>query len=151
MRAKTKEQTGTLPYAISCRSSSIASAQSNLDLIGTSQETGVVRHCVEQVVRVTMAYRKEELVAIRHNRSREVTPYWLAVLKEDVYRTQSSGDYLKDTVAFQWLNISTDNLVYTLGELCSVNSPKCILGKVEGYSSEDTETYTINPEEDIRL
>ena len=40
-----------------------------------------------------------------------------------------------------------DYLVYTLGEMCDINSSKCILGKIERINFEDG-TFALKPEEE---
>ena len=75
-------------------------------------------------VRIKIIYRKEDVIAVRHNRRREISPYWLAVLLEDV-EVHSDGDtFLRNSVKFQWLNQTEDHLCYTSGDFCDRNSPK---------------------------
>ena len=57
---------------------------------------------------------------------------------------------VKNTVLFQWLVAGEDHLAYTLREMCNINSPGCILGKVERVNVEDG-TFALTPEEDVRL
>ena len=74
----------------------------------------------------------------------------LAVLKEDVHIDMNSTKFVKTTVLFQWLVAGEDHLAYTLVEMCDINSPNCILGKVERVNVEDG-TFTLTPEEDVYL
>ena len=43
-------------------------------------------------------------VAVRHDRRREISPFWLAVLLEDVQIELYNGNFLRQRVALQWLN-----------------------------------------------
>ena len=105
-------------------------------------------------MRIQIIYRKEDVIAVRHNRRREISPYWLAVLLEDV-EVHSDGDtFLRNSVKFQWLNQTEDHLCFTSGDFCDRNSPKCILARVLDFTCEksgDLLTVNVSPEEDVRL
>ena len=58
---------------------------------------------------------------------------------------------VKTTVLFQWLVAGADHLVYTLGEMCDIYFPNCILGMVERVNVEDGTTSALTPEEDVCL
>ena len=45
---------------------------------------------------VQVIYRKEDVVALRHNRRREMPPYWLAVLLEDVQVKADSRNFVRN-------------------------------------------------------
>ena len=105
-------------------------------------------------VRVQVVYQKEDVVAVRHNRRREVSPYWLAILFEDVQAKANGGHFVRDKVPLGWLNQTEDTLTYTSGDVCDQNSPKCILARVLDFTCEKSGnvlTVNVSPEEDIRL
>ena len=55
---------------------------------------------------------------------------------------------------FTWLEKSEDHLTYTLGGLSLSNPPKCILGRVNNYTCDQTINdcfLTLAPEENNRL
>ena len=55
---------------------------------------------------------------------------------------------------FTWLEKSEDHLTYTLGGLSLSNPPKCILGRVNNYTCDQTRNdcfLTLAPEENNRL
>ena len=60
-------------------------------------------------VRVQTISQKDDIMAVRHNRRREISPFWLAVLLEDVQIEVNGGNF---------------------GDVCNGNSPKCILTRV---------------------
>ena len=43
-------------------------------------------------VRVQTIYQKDDILAVRHNRRREISPFWLAVLLEDVQIEVTDGE-----------------------------------------------------------
>ena len=100
-----------------------------------------------------VVYRKDDVVAVRHNQRREVSPYWLAVLLEDIQVKVDGGNFVRDKVTLRWLN-QEDALTYTSGDVCDQNFPKCILTRVLDFSclkSGEVLTVNVSPEEDIRL
>ena len=103
-----------------------------------------------RTVRVQTIYHKEDVVVVRHDRRREISPFWLAVLLEDVQVEVNDRKFLRQKVALQWLNQTSDPLTYTPGDTCNRNSPKCILTRVVGYTGEGA-NITLSSEEDTRL
>ena len=55
------------------------------------------------------------IIAVRHDRRREISPFWLAVVLEDVQIEVHDGIFLRQKVALQWLNQISDPLTYTPG------------------------------------
>ncbi|XP_044168345.1 uncharacterized protein LOC122952543 [Acropora millepora] len=83
--SKTKELTGTLPYAISMRPILItASSEDCQDITAACQIVDANVTLQGRTVRVQTIHHKEDVVAVRHDRRREISPFWLAVLLEDV-------------------------------------------------------------------
>ena len=58
--------------------------------------------------------------------------------------------FLRQKIALQSLNKTSDPLTYTQGDTCNRNSPKCILTQVVGYTGEGA-NITLSSEEDTRL
>ena len=69
---------------------------------------------------------------------------------EDAQVEVHDGKFLRQKVALQWLNQTSDPLTYTPGDTCNSNSPKCILTRVVGYTEEGA-NITLSSEEDTRL
>jgi len=155
VRSKTKELTSTLPYALSMSPAVITDS--------LEEEHGVTAAC--QVVeardemqggnvRLPVVHRKEDVVALRHNRRREISPYWLAVLLENVQVKADSGNFVRNKVVLRWLNQAEDTLTYTSSDICDESSPKCILTRVLDCTCEksgDKLTVKLSPEEEVRL
>ena len=77
-------------------------------------------------VRVQTIYQKDDILAVRHDRRREISPFWLAVLLEDVQIEVNGGNFVQQRVSLKWLNQTSDSLTYTSGDFCNGNCPKCI-------------------------
>ena len=151
VRSKTKELTGTLPYALSMRPILItASSEDSQDITAACQIVDANVTLEGTTVRVQTIYHKEDVVAVRHDRRREISPFWLAVLSEDVQVEVNDRKFLRQKVALQWLNQTSDPLTYIPGDTCNRNSPKCILTQVVGYTGEGA-NVTLSSEEDTRL
>ena len=68
----------------------------------------------EDVVAVTQTiYHKEGVVAVTHDRRREISSFWLVVLFEDVQVEVNDTKFLRQKVALQWINQTSDPLTYT--------------------------------------
>jgi len=155
VRSKTKELTGTLPYALSMRPAVITdSLEEEHDVTAACQVVEPRDEMRGGNVRVQVVYRKEDVVALRHNRRSEMSPYWLAVLLEDVQVKADSRNFVRNKVVLRWLNQAEDTLTYTSSDICAENSPKCILTRVLDFTCEksgDMLTVNVSPEEDVRL
>ncbi|XP_048584560.1 uncharacterized protein LOC125567864 [Nematostella vectensis] len=150
VRAKTKELTGTLPYSLSMLPDRIETGSDDvLDFVSEARSTVTVNDTGGST-RVQVLYYKDEIVAVRHDRRRDASPYWLAVMMEDVLVIAASGRFQKNSVTFRWLDQTDDHLKYTFHEVCNGNSPRCLLAKVESLTIDD-QIVTITPEEDIKL
>ena len=68
-------------------------------------------------VRVQTIYQKDDILAVRHNRRREISPFWLAVLLEDVQIEVNGGNFVQQRVSLKWLNQTSDSLTYTSGDV----------------------------------
>ncbi|CAH3162732.1 unnamed protein product [Porites lobata] len=118
VRSKTKELTGTLPYALSmCPTTITASLEESEDVTTACQV---------------------------------ISPFWLAVLLEDVQIEANGGNFVQQRVSLKWLNQTSDSLTYTSGDVCNGNSPKCILTRVLDFSSDGSDII-LTTEEDNRL
>ena len=126
-----------------------ASSEDSQDITATCQIVDANVALPGRAVRVQTIYHKEDVVAVRHDRRREISPFWLAVLLEDVQVEVHDGKFLRQKVALQWLNQTSDPLTYTPGDTCNRNSPKCILTRVVGYTEDAN--ITLSSEEDTRL
>ena len=91
-------------------------------------------------MRVQTVYQNKDVVTVRHNRRREISPFWLAILLQDVQLEVDGGNFLRKKVQFQWLN----------GDVCDRNSPNFILTRVLGFTAEGS-SITLTSEEDNRL
>ena len=155
VRSKTKELTRTLPYALRSRPTVITnSSEEEQDVTAACQIVNVRDEMLGGNVRVQVVYRKEDVVALRHNRRSEMSPYWLAVLLEDVQVKADSRNFVRNEVVLRWLNQAEDTLTYTSGDICAEYSPKCILTRVLDFTCEksgDMLTVNVSPEEDVRL
>jgi hypothetical protein len=80
----------------------------------------------------------------------EPSPYWLAILLEDVYVEADSGRFLRNNMSIRWLNQTEDTLCYVKGDTCDKNSPKCIMAVSRGILFQ-REQFLVLPEENIRL
>ena len=123
VRSKTKELTCTLPHALSMRPITVSSEDSQ-DITAACQIVDANVTLQGRTMRVQSIYHKEDEVAVRHDRRREISPFWLAVLLEDVQVEVNNRKFLRQKVALQWLNQTSDPLTYTPGDTCNRNSPK---------------------------
>lgn len=62
--------------------------------------------------------------AVRHNSRGDISPFWVAVLLENVQIEVHGGNFLRQNMALQWLNQTSDPLTYTPGDVCNRNSPE---------------------------
>ena len=141
VRSKTKELTCTLPYAFSMRPSVITASSEDCQDVTTAcqiEDANVVLQ--GRTVRVQTVYQNKDVVTVRHNRRREISPFWLAILLQDVQLEVDGGNFLRKKVQFQWLN----------GDVCDRNSPNFILTRVLGFTAEGS-SITLTSEEDNRL
>ena len=85
VHSKTKEITGTLPYALCmCPTTITAALEESEDVTTACQVVDANMALRSTAVVVQTIYQKEDILAVRHNRIREISPFWLAVLLEDV-------------------------------------------------------------------
>ena len=151
VRSKTKELTGTLSYALSmCPTTITASLEESEDVTTACQVVDANVALRSTAVRVQTIYQKDDILAVRHNRRREISPFWLAVLLEDVQIEVNGGNFVQQRVSLKWLNQTSDSLTYTSGDVCNGNSPKCILTRVLDFSFDGSDII-LTTEEDNRL
>ena len=82
-------------------------------------------------------YSKGDVVALKHNYKRYISPFFLAVLLKDLHH--NSDAFLEDHMGFRRLEQSEEYpLVYQTGHRDDRNSPKCIIGKVQIIKMETT-------------
>ena len=142
VRSKTKEQTGTLPHALSMCPTTITASLEESDGVTTACQVVDVNVALRSTaVRVQTIYQKDDILAARHNRRREISPFWLAVLLEDVQIEVNGGNFVLQRVSLKWLNQTSDSLTYTSADVCNGNSPKCILTRVLDFSSMDQTSF----------
>ena len=132
VRSKTKVLTGTLPYTLSMCATTItasnaASLEKSEDVTTACQVVDANVALRTTAVRVQTIYQKDDILAVRHSRRREISPFWLAVLLEDVQIEVNGGNVVQQRVSLKWVNQTSDSLTYTSGDFCDGNSPKCIV------------------------
>ena len=87
VRSKRKERTGNLPYALSmCPTTIAASLEESEDITTACQVVDANVALRSTAVRGAnhLLEIKDDILAVRHNRRREISPFWVAVLLEDV-------------------------------------------------------------------
>ena len=96
VRSKTKEQTRYPSfYSLRMRPTVItASLEEDHDTTAACQTVDAPDEMGGRNVRVQVIYQKEDVVAVRHNQRREVSPYWLAIVLEDVQVKANGGNFL---------------------------------------------------------
>jgi len=83
---------------------------------------------------------KGDVVALRHNWKRYLEPFFLAILREDLHR--SNDGILERTMHLNWLEPSEeDPLVNTVGNEDNKNSSQCILDVAS--ADQDGVTYIL--------
>ena len=99
VRSKTKELTGTLPYALSmCPTTITASSEEREDVTTACL---VVHADVAQrgtAVRVQTIYKKNDS-GVKYDRRRESSSFWLAVVLEDVQIEVNDGNFVRQKVS----------------------------------------------------
>ena len=100
----------------------IASLEEDHDTTAAYQTVDAPDEMGGRNVRVQVIYQKEDVVVVRHNRRREVSPYWLAIVLEDVQVKANDGNFLRDKVPLRWVNQTEDILTYTSVDVCDQNS-----------------------------
>ena len=150
VRSKTKEITGTLPYALSMRPAAITASNEVDDIVSECQTVNAPNVNRSNSVRVRVLYRSDDVVAVRHNLRREPSPYWLTILPGNVCIEAESGSFVRNKIKIQWLNPTDDPLCYIKGDICDTNSPKCIKSGSRGILHEK-DRFHVSLEEDIRL
>ena len=76
VRSKTKELTGTLPYAQSMRPSVITASSEDYHYVTTTCQIEDANVELQgRTVRVQTVYHNKDVVTVRHNRGREISPF----------------------------------------------------------------------------
>lgn len=93
-------------------------------------------------------FSKGDVVALKHNWKRYLEPFFLAILREDLHR--SNDGILERTMHLNWLEPSEeDPLIYTVGNEDNKNPPQCILDIAK--LDQDGEIYILSKTEEQRL
>lgn len=92
-------------------------------------------------------YQKDNILAVRHNCRKEISPFWLAVLLEDVEIEVNGGHFVQQRVSLKWLNQTSDSLTHTSGDVCNGNSHQCILTQVLNCSSDGSNIISTSEED----
>lgn len=93
-------------------------------------------------------FSKGDVVALKHNWKRYLEPFFLAILPEDLHR--SNDGILERTMHLNWLEPSEeDPLIYTVGNEDNKNPPQCILDIAK--LDQDGEIYILSKTEEQRL
>ena len=75
VRSKTEELTGTLPYALSMRPSVITASSEDCHDVTTACQIEDANEVLQgRTIRVQTAYHNKDVVAVRRNRRREISP-----------------------------------------------------------------------------
>ena len=101
VRSKTKEITGTLPYALSMRPAAVTPSNEVNVIVSECQTVNAPNINPGNSVRAKVLYRSNDVVAVRHNLRREPSPYWLAILLEDVCVEAESRRFVRDKMKIQ--------------------------------------------------
>ena len=85
VRLKAKELTGTPPCALvrsfsMCPTAITALLEESKDVTTACQVVDANVALRTTAVRVQTIYQKDDILAVKHNRRREISPFWLAVL-----------------------------------------------------------------------
>jgi hypothetical protein len=132
------------------RSAAITASEKVDDIITECQTLNAPNVNQGNSVRARVLYHSNDIVAVRHNSRREPSPYWLAILLDDVCVEVDSEKFVKNRINIQWLNLTDYALCYVRGDTCNNNSPKCIMTESHGILFEDDQ-FQVPAEEDIRL
>ena len=120
VHSKTKELTGTLHYALSMGPITIiASLEESEDETTACQVMDADVALRSKAVRVQTIYQKDDILAVRHNRRREVSPFCLAVILEDVQIEVNGRNFVQQRISLKWLSQASDSLTYTSGDVCN--------------------------------
>ena len=93
-------------------------------------------------------FSKGDVVAVKHNWKRYLEPFFLALLREDLHR--SNDGILERTMQINWLEPSEeDPLIYIVGDEDDKNPPQCILDIASVV--QDGEKYLLSRNEEQRL
>ena len=133
-----------------CPTTITASSEESEDITTACQVVDTKVALRSTAVRVQTIHQKNDILAVRHNRRREISPFWLAVLLEDVKTEVDGGNFVQQRVSLKWLNQTSDSLTYTSGDFCNGNSPKCIVIWALDFSSDGSDII-LTTEEDDRL
>ena len=148
VHSKTKEPTGTLPYALStCPTTITAWLEESDDVTTACQVVDANVALPRTAARVQSIYQKDNILAVRHNCRREISPFWLAVLLEDVEIQVNGGNFVQQRGSLKWLNQTSDSLTHTSGDVCNGNSPQCILTQVLNFSSDGSDIISTSEED----
>ena len=133
-----------------CPTTITASLEESEDVTQPVKLWMLMWHCGVRLYGVQTIYQKDDILAVRHNRRREISPFWLAVLLEDVQIEVNGGNFVQQRVSIKWLNQTSDSLTYTSDDVWNGNSHKCILTRVLDFSSDGSDII-LTTGEDNRL
>ena len=143
--SKTQELTGTLPYALSmCPTTITVSLEESEDVTTACKVVDAYVALRSTAVRVQTVYQKDDILAVRHNHRGEISPFWHVQIE------LNGGNFGQQRVSLYWLNLTSDSITYTSGDVCNGNSAKCILTRVLDFSSHGSDII-LTTEEDNRL
>ena len=142
VRDKTKQKAGTLPLALSTIRRVVSPQTDNVvDVLEELQALDEGQPDIPPVETCPVLFSKGDVVALRHNRKRYLELFFLAILCEDLHR--SNNGILEPTMHLNWLKPSEEDLlVYTLGNEDNKNSSQCILDIAS--VAQDGETYILS-------
>ena len=149
VRDKTKERAGTLPLALTMIQRVISPQTDNVvDMLEELQALNDGQHATPAVETRPVLFSKGDVVALKHNWKQYLEPFFLAILRDDLHR--SNDGFLERTMHLNWLEPSEeDPLVYIVGDEDKKNPPQCILGTAS--VDQNGETYILSRNEEQRL
>ena len=85
-----------------CPTTITASSEESEDITTACQVVETKVALRSTAVRVQTIYQKDDILAVRHSRRREISPFWLAVLLEDVQIEVNGGNVVQQRVSLKW-------------------------------------------------
>ena len=85
-----------------CPTTITASSEESEDITTACQVVDTKVALRSTAVRVQTIHQKNDILAVRHNRRREISPFWLAVLLEDDVKTEvDGGNFVQQRVSLK--------------------------------------------------
>ena len=82
-----------------CPTTITASLEESEDVTTACQVVDAKVALRSTAVRVQTIYQKDDILAVRYTRKREISPFWLAALLEDVQIEVNGGNFVQQRVS----------------------------------------------------